>query len=383
MAKEDTRSTAAESVTAPETPRTVRRSYSRLGKILGLLVLLLAVAIGYLLLSPSPIDAVAYTPPTIPPFTGALEPNEQLLRAQRVAVPEGQGPEDVAVDTQGRIYVGTEQGQILRYSSDLSEIEIFASTGGRPLGLEFDAAGNLIVADGLRGLLAIDPAGNVSELVTQVDGIPVLLADDLDIAPDGRIYFSDASMKYPLDSIMLDMLEGRPHGRLIRYDPATGQATVLLDDLYFANGVAVSPDGEFVLVSETYRYRVRRYWLAGPRAGTDEVWVDGLPGFPDGVSTSERGTYWVAIFTPRNATADQLAGRPRLRNLLAKLPPSFLPAPQRYGLVLEMSADGEILRSLHDAAAQEFEHVTSAEEYDGYLYLGNLTGEHFHRLKLE
>ena len=99
---------------------------------------------------------------------------------------------------------------------------------------------------------------------------------------------------------MFDLLEARPHGRLLRYDPATRQTTVLLRDLYFANGVALSRGEDFVLVNETYRYRTRRFWLKGPKAGTSDVFLDNLPGFPDNIDGNRKGSFWLALFTVRN-----------------------------------------------------------------------------------
>lgn len=52
----------------------------------------------------------------------------------------------------------------------------------------------------------------------------------------------------------------------------------MLDGLWFANGVAVSPDQTFVVVAETARYRLQKYYLAGPKKGKSEVFVAGLPG---------------------------------------------------------------------------------------------------------
>ena len=45
------------------------------------------------------------------------------------------------------------------------------------------------------------------------------LADDLDIAPDGRVYFSEATIRYGFEEWVVDALEGRGNGRIIRYDP--------------------------------------------------------------------------------------------------------------------------------------------------------------------
>ena len=47
------------------------------------------------------------------------------------------------------------------------------------------------------------------------------LADDLDIAPDGRIFFSEATIRYDHQTWMMEALEGRGNGRIICYDPST------------------------------------------------------------------------------------------------------------------------------------------------------------------
>ncbi|MBF5067808.1 ABC transporter permease, partial [Salmonella enterica subsp. enterica serovar Istanbul] len=70
------------------------------------------------------------------------------------------------------------------------------------------------------------------------------LADDVDIAPDGKIYFSEATIRYEMHSWATDALEGRGNGRLICYDPATKTTTTLLKDIVFPNGVCVSHDGQ-------------------------------------------------------------------------------------------------------------------------------------------
>ena len=81
-------------------------------------------------------------------------------------------------------------------------------------------------------------------------------------------------------------MEHRPLGRLLVYNPETKTTTTLLDNLYFANGVAIGSDGTFVLFNETYMYRVQKYWIKGEKAGTSEIVIDKIPGFPDNISSN-------------------------------------------------------------------------------------------------
>ncbi len=349
-------------------------------KLATLLVLLIAAAAVYLAITPSPIDPVAWNPPPAPPMTGVLEPNDTLMKAELLGLGQVKGPEDTAVDAQGRLYAGLDDGRVVRL--DNGQVSTFAETGGRPLGMDFDAQGNLIVADAWKGLLKIDPRGQVSVLATEADGVPFAFTDDLDIASDGRIYFSDASNRFRQPDYILDYLETRPHGRLLRYDPATGKAEVLLKDLYFANGVALSANEDFVLVNETYRYRIARYWLKGPKAGQQDIFIDNLPGLPDNLQGDRKGTFWVALPTPRKADADFILGQPWLKRQLTKLPRALLPKPVPYGLVIALDGNGQIVRSLHDTSGQHLRMITSAKPVGDYLYFGSLENDRIGRLKL-
>lgn len=346
----------------------------------GLLVLVSLLA-GYLLLAPSPIEPLAYQPPAAPALVGVWQPNERLRDVEWLAVGQVDGPEDVAVDSEGRVYGGSVDGRIVRVLPD-GRVETFAETGGRPLGLAFAPNGDLIVADGVRGLLAVDRGGQVRLLTDSADGVRFGFTDDVDVARDGRCYFSDASSRFGPDDYMLDMLEGRPYGRLLRYDPRTNETEVLLEGLYFANGVALSPDEDFVLVNETYRYSITRYWLTGPSARTREMFCENLPGFPDGVSCDGQGRFWVALFTTRNPVAEWLAPRPEWKAIMAKLPRALWPQPAPYGLVVALDTNGRPLESLHDPGGTRYSPITSVEEHDGTLYLGSLTADRIGRYPL-
>ena len=356
-------------------------------KILLIILALVLLPTGWIFftLQGSPIAPAPYSPPKAPALEGPTAPNRDLARLERIGAGRVHGPEDVAVDEDGRIYTGTADGRIVRVSIDESgeeRVETFARTGGRPLGLHFDGDGNLIVADGAKGLLSVDPRGEIDVLATEAEGTPLRLADDLDIAGDGVIYFSEASSVYSLGDFNLDLLEARPHGMLLSYDPGNRKTTVLLRDLYFANGVAVSRDGDFVLVNETGRYRTTRYWLKGPKAGTSDVFIDNLPGFPDGIASDRKGMFWLALYTVRNDALDRVHPYPWIKSIMPVLPPALQPKPQPYGLVIAVDEQGRITRSLHDPAGEAISGVSSAQPHGDFLYLGTLVGDFIGRYRL-
>src|SRR5829696_1363559 len=274
------------------------------------IVLVIVVALAYLLFAPVPITPAAWTPPAAPALTGQYEQNTRLSPVQKLSLGDGHKPEDVALDSEGKIYAGFEDGRIMVLQSDGTQPRVFSNTGGRPLGLVFDRGGNLIVADAIKGLLSVDKTGAVKVLAAEADGTSFRSLNDLDIGADGTIYFTEASRRYPMSQHVLDLLEHGPNGRLMALHPQSQRPRTLLEGLYFANGVAVSPDQAFVLVAETGKYRVRRVWLKEPKIGQEDVFIDNLPGFPDGISSNGRDKFWLALVTPRQPLFDKLLPYP-------------------------------------------------------------------------
>ncbi len=135
---------------------------------------------------------------------------------------------------------------------------------GRPLGLRFDRDEKwLVVCDAYFGLLKVDPeSGEIKTLVSAkegLDGHPFAFANDLTIASDNTVYFTDSSFKWNRRDNRYAALEGGGQGRLMSYNLNTGEKATLVSGLFFANGVALSPDEDFVLVTETTAARIIRY----------------------------------------------------------------------------------------------------------------------------
>ena len=169
-----------------------------------------------------------------------------------------------------------------------------------------------------------------------------------------------------------DILEHRPNGRLLAYDPKTSRSRTVLRELHFANGVAVSPDGSFVLVAETSKYRVMRVWLTGSRQGQSEVFIDNLPGFPDGISSNGRDKFWLALVAPRNKVLDAILPYPFLRKVVSRLPKFLQPAAQHYSFVLGLDSEGRVVENLQDPTPNCYAEIANVVEHDGALYFGSI-----------
>src|SRR6266511_3098316 len=169
-----------------------------------------------------PLPAPATTPPRL---TGPWAPlDTRLDEVERFPLPSGAGPEDVAVDPADRPVSGDSLGHLWRWSADPrpgQPPELFADTGGRPLGIEVDPRdGTLVVCDSFRGLLRVTDDGVVTELCTEAAGRPLRLCNNAAVARDGTVFFTDSSDRYPVTHYKRDLLEHRPNGRLLAYRPA-------------------------------------------------------------------------------------------------------------------------------------------------------------------
>ena len=336
------------------------------------IVLILVVALAYLLLAPVPIAPAAWTPPPAPTLTGQYEKNTRLSPVQKLPLGDGHHPEDVALDAEGKIYAGFEDGRIIVLQADGTQPRLFANTGGRPLGLIFDRSGNLIVADAIKGLLSVNKSGEIKLLAAEADGVKFGCLNDLDVGADGTIYFTEASHKFPMTQHVHDLLEHQPNGRLLALDPQSQKPRTLLRDLYFANGVAVSPDQTYVLVAETGKYRVRRLWLKESNAGQSDIFIDNLPGFPDGISSNGNDKFWLALVTPRQALIDRMLPYPFVRKIVVRLPHFLQPSPQRYSFVLGLDSQGRVVDNLQNDSDDCYAQIANVVERNGSLYFGSI-----------
>jgi sugar lactone lactonase YvrE len=344
-----------------------------LKKRLGLVVAIVVVGVvAYLLLAPVPITPGAWVPPSAPALTGQYQQNTRLAPVQKLSLGDGHKPEDVALDAEGRIYAGFEDGRIMVLQPDGTQPRVFANTGGRPLGLRFDQSGNLIVTDAIKGLLSVNQSGEVKVLAVEADGARFGCLNDLDIAADGTIYFTEASSKFPMSQFTYEILEHQPNGRLLAWDPQTQKPRTVLGGLYFANGVAVSQDQAFVLVAETGKYRIRRVWLKEPKLGQEDIFIDNLPGFPDGISSNGSDRFWLALVTPRQALFDRMLPYPFLRKVVIRLPKFLQPAPKRYSWVVALDQSGRVIENLQNGSPDCYSEIANVVEHNHTLYFGSI-----------
>lgn len=343
-----------------------------------------ATLLAYLTLWPVPAEPVAWQPPADAGHAGVHAGNTRLAGLQHIALDGDHGPEHVALGPDGRLYAAVASGNVLRIAADGSGREVFTNTGGRVLGFDFDAAGHLIAADAIRGLLSISPAGETTVLADSFEGEPIRFADAVVVAADGRIYFSDASTRFgpaawggTFEASLLDILEQSATGRVFEYDPRRRALRLVARGLSFANGVALSADQRTLFVAETGRYRV--WAIDADASGLDllqatpqaRVLLDNLPGYPDNLMRGLGGRLWLGFTKPRSAVVDAIAPYPFLRRLTLRLPRALWPVPPAYGHVVAFTEDGRIVADLQDPTGAYAE-TTAVTETRERLYIQSL-----------
>lgn len=327
-----------------------------------------------------PIDPVVWHPPRAP-ARSRQRASERRLRLDVYDLP-GTGPEDVAVDSSGRVLAGLKDGRILRISPDGRHIETVADTGGRPLGIEIDSDDDLLVCDARRGVLRVDPdAGTVRPIVERIGGAPMLFCNNGALGADGTAYFTDSSQHFGIDHYKGELLAHSGTGRLFRRTP-DGSVDLIADGFQFANGVALAPDESWIAVAETGGYCLDKIWLTGPRTGERDTLVENLPAFPDNISTGSDGLIWVALPSPRDRLVDLLAPRsPALRKLAWALPDALQPKEKRTVWVQAFDPDGALVHDLQ-TTHERFYMATGVRELDGTVWIGSLSAPSIARIDL-
>jgi Gluconolactonase len=353
-------------------------------KIILTIVAILFLLAAYLTLWPVPIKPVSWNAPMPPGYVGPHAVNTKLANLKMISIGTEVGPEHIAIGKDGKLYTTVASGNILRMNPDGSAQEVFVNTGGRVLGFDFDASGNLIAADVNKGLLSISPNRKITVLTDKVNGDPIRYADAVVVTKSGKIYFSDASTRFApkdwggtFEASVLDILEQASTGRILEYEPAKKITRLVAKGFSFANGIALSQDEQKLFVNETGKYRVwkisvnaRDLDISNP-SGLAKVLFRNLPGYPDNLMRGLNGKIWLGFVKPRNPTIDKLATNPFMRKLTLRLPRAMWPVPKTYGHVMAFTEDGKVVADLQDPSGA-YPETTGVTETADRLYMQSL-----------
>jgi hypothetical protein len=235
----------------------------------------------------------------------------------------------------------------------------------------------------------------------------------LTIAKNGDIYYTHSSSEADIDKILHSMVVN-PSGRLVHYNRSSGKQTVLKDKMFFPNGIVLSSEEDFLVVAETGTSKLHRYWLKGEKTGQSEIFIDGLPGSPDNLTTNKKGvlaTLAIAIDSSHPSLPHLLAPYPIIRQFIYRLVelllmpfrfvnkmyPNFITntfirefggmkqlkfifSPRKTVVLVDWN--GNILTSYHGSDGT-LGPITHAMQVDDILYLGTVTENFIGRVQLK
>lgn len=337
--------------------------------------------------------ALPATPSAEPGTDSPLALNDKLAGTDFIGLGEIEGPEDVILDEDDNLYCGTRNGEVVRFfGPDHTRSEVYAHTGGFPLGLAFDRDGALTICVGAMGLYSVSRDREVTRLSAETNRSPFSIIDDsrlrdpndCDIAPDGRIFFTDSTTRYDAHDWALDSVESRPTGRLLVYDPRTGRTRTVLRGMSYLNGVCMAQDGQSLFLAESWVCRVHRYWFDGPKAGRLECVIPAMPGYPDNINRASDGGYWMAWLGMRTPSYDLALRKPGMRRRMTRRLPQddWLFPNINTGGVVKFDESGRITDVLGNLGGHSHPMVTSMREHKGSLYVGGILNNRIGRYRL-
>jgi sugar lactone lactonase YvrE len=351
---------------------------------ISVVVIVVCALIAYLIMWPVPIKPLVWDAPMPPGYVGPHEVNTKLAALKIIDLGAEEGPEHIVIGKDGKLYTTVASGNILRMNPDGSKQEAFINTGGRVLGFDFDARGNMIAADAVKGLLSISRDKQVTILTDKVYGDTIRYADAVVVAKNGKFYFSDASTRFaPADwggvfnASILDIMEQSSTGRILEYDPAKKNTRVVAKGFSFANGVALSQDEQWLFVAETGKYRIWKISVnlrdldIASDSKLAKVVFENLPGYPDNLMRGLDGKIWAGLVKPRNPSLDKMMPSPFKRKLSMRLPRALWPVPKPYSHVFAFTEDGTVVADLQDPKGA-YPEATSVTETKDRLYIQSL-----------
>lgn len=149
----------------------------------------------------------------------------------------------------------------------------------------------------------------------------------------------------------------------MKYDPKSRKVTVLLNGIAFANGVALSKNKSFVIVAETGRSRILRYWLQGQKSQTTEVFAQ-LGRFPDNIKRKVNGEFWVGLNSGRGIFQNVVTSKLQYEGVSPWLTQDVV--------AVRLDEKGKVMEMLDGKGERTFESVSEVEENKGTLWVGSV-----------
>jgi hypothetical protein len=327
--------------------------------------------------------STAWNPAKAPEMTGPYSLNQLLAGVERVAL-DNFIPIDISIDIEQQIYFLSGNGQILKTDFDGHHQQLVKTSLSRPVAMGPGDSGEFFVLDARAGLVLcrLEP-GSCENVLDQFWGERFRGLSALAQVGKEKIYFTEAPSndKHGLNG--QGIYEDLGEGKLFVFDLQSASLTLVLDGLFGPKGLAVSEDGSFLLLSETYRYRVLKVWLDEDRIGKTEIILENLPSLPGDISRGDQGIFWLALPYRRHELIDVLVPYSSPWRFLGMLPDWLRPKVQASAMILGMTGNGELIFNLQDPSRYAFAPTKKVKTFADFLYVLNGKDPYFGRIGLE
>jgi sugar lactone lactonase YvrE len=212
----------------------------------------------------------------------------RILVDGTVGTPRLDHPECVTVGPDGAVWCGGELGQVYRVEADGSGFEEVARTGGFSLGLAFGPDGALYVCDlASASVLRVEvDSGRVEPFASGTPERRMVAPNYPVFDEQGRLYVSDSgTADAPGPGIYRFAADGT--GELWHAGP-----------LWFANGLALAPDGRSLVVVETFARAISRIAIEPDGSAGAHERIATVDALPDGVALGPDGSIYVGCYEP-------------------------------------------------------------------------------------
>jgi gluconolactonase len=186
--------------------------------------------------------------------------------------------------------------RLLRWDAPSGVVSVFREPSNNANGNTRDRQGRLVTCEHFtRRVTRTEHDGSITVLADGYDGRPLNAPNDVVVADDGAVWFTD-----PGYGIMSDYEGGAAAAELptavYRVDPGGGAPELVLDDLDRPNGLCFSPDGSrlYVVDSGAAPRTIHVYEVTGSGLGPGRLFADMSPGTSDGIRCDVHGNVWSA-----------------------------------------------------------------------------------------
>jgi len=166
---------------------------------------------------------------------------------------------------------------------------IFRDNSNGAIGNSFDMQGRLYTCEShSRRITRTDKKGKVEVLAERWQGKRLNAPNDIVVRRDGQIYFTDPAFGSQQDTRELDFCG-------VYHISHRGEIDVIAKSKTRPNGIALSPNGKILYVTNSDERNVRTYDLdRNGGASNERVLISNIAGIPDGLKVDESGNLYIA-----------------------------------------------------------------------------------------